>query len=118
MHTLRELKAAQRDQCLTPAQLALACAAVRDPANADRPFAWLRVDLYHLLAKHDTPEVWAVFEQAIRDEDDQTAQTVTYLGWRLTGLVQRLPDLIRDAEACGDQRTLARLRALQQEAGY
>jgi hypothetical protein len=93
------------------------CEAVRDPANAERPFAKMRVDIYHLLAKHDTDEVAATFEHALRTEDDTTVETVIYIGWKLDLLIARLPALIADADARGDKRTAGRMKRLQREAG-
>lgn len=96
--------------------LAPLIAAARDDANREDRHAELRRKLYHYLAKHDTPEVGALWLWALREESDELAKTVTYIGWRLEALVARLPDELRDAEARGDTRTAARIRKLQLEA--
>jgi len=72
--------------------------------------------MYHYLAKHDTPEVRDVFLWALREEDDETAGTVTYIGWRLEQLIAELPVHMREAEARGDKRTLRRMKKLKSEA--
>ena len=91
-------------------------AAVKDEENRDKRYAELRRRMYHDLAKHDTPEVCALWLWALREESDDMAETVTYIGWRLESVIARLPDELRDAEARGDTRTVQRIRRLQSEA--
>jgi hypothetical protein len=102
--------------CATPPDVATVCAAVRDPANAERRYSELRNGFYHFLAKHDVPLVHETFIWALQHEDDEMAKTVTYVGWRLDGLIARLPQLIDEASARGDKRTVARMKKLKSEA--
>ncbi|HEU0028987.1 MAG TPA: hypothetical protein VFQ53_00050 [Kofleriaceae bacterium] len=90
--------------------------AARAPANRDKAFAELRRELYRLLAKYDRPEVVELFTWALREEDDELANTVTYVGWRLESLIAQLPALREQATSAGDQRFAARIRRLQSEA--
>lgn len=99
------------------ADLAPMIDALRDPANHERRYGELRRSIYHYLAKRDVEEVHAAFLWALREEDDELAETVTYIGWRLDGLIARLPDHLREAEARGDTRTAARMRRLLAQAG-
>ena len=91
-------------------------AAVQDEANRDKRYAKLRRRMYHDLAKHDVPEVCALWLWALREESDDMAETVTYIGWRLESVIARLPDELRAAESRGDTRTAQRIRRLQSEA--
>ena len=91
--------------------------AVGDDANRDSRYAELRREMYHYLAKHDTAEVRDVFLWALREEDDEMAKTVTYVGWRLDLLIAALGAEMLDAEVRGDKRTLSRMKKLKAEAG-
>jgi hypothetical protein len=96
--------------------LAQTIAAVRDPANREPRYDELRRRIYHYLAKRDVPEVHEVFTWALREESDEVAATVSYIGWRLEGLVAALPAQLAEAQARGDQRTAARIAKLLAEA--
>jgi hypothetical protein len=91
-------------------------AALQDPANADPRYDQVRRDLYRYLAAHDKREIAGLFLWALQEESESMIETITLLAWRQSALLAALPDLVEAAEARGDQRTAARMRAALDEA--
>jgi len=95
--------------------LARLIAALQDPANADSRYDQVRRDLYRYLGAHDTREVAGLFLWALQEETDTVIETVTQLAHRQSALFAALPGLADAAEARGDRRTAARMRAALDE---